>query len=256
MGTRPDAALSSNPAGGLHGAICARGKAIAFFFLGCPKCCSVPATPPSFPSACRVGANSLCPPHNVGLPPSIPPQPLTHSDAAVAQVGGHDEVTPLIHAHPLQPPVHAGDQPPDAHHAGHRGPSVVAGGEGTDPSAPGAEGQAATQGGLSSSLRLARSTRAEFVALQISSFSQKCAQISYPVARLMAGSVVPLLTLGSLPGLEFTVTKHPPALSQGTSLKFFPHLAGIGVPPPQPGINPALPAVQLHPRRWLSLIHI
>lgn len=68
----------------------------------------------------------------------------------------------------------------------------------------------------------------------------------------MAGSVVPLLTLGSLPGLEFTVTKHPPALSQGTSLKFFPHLAGIGVPPPQPGINPALPAVQLHPRRWGS----
>jgi len=58
------------------------------------------------------------------------PQPLTHSDAAVAEVGGHDEVTPLVHAHALQPPVHAGDQPPDAHHAGHCGPSVVAGAKG------------------------------------------------------------------------------------------------------------------------------
>lgn len=70
------------------------------------------------------------------LPPGLlPPRTkapalLTHTDAAVAQVGRHDEAAPLVDTHAHQASVHASDKASHAHHDGHQSAAVIAGGRG------------------------------------------------------------------------------------------------------------------------------
>lgn len=57
-----------------------------------------------------------------------PPDLLTHTNAAVAQVGRHNEASALIDTHAHETSVHASDEAAYTHNDGHQGVAVIAGG--------------------------------------------------------------------------------------------------------------------------------
>lgn len=62
------------------------------------------------------------------LPPCLCPSLLTHTDAAIAQVGRHNEASSLVDTHAHEASVHASDEATHTHHDGRQGAAVIAGG--------------------------------------------------------------------------------------------------------------------------------
>lgn len=58
--------------------------------------------------------------------------PLTNTNAAIAKMRGHNEMSSLVHTHALQASVHASDEPSHTCHTCHCGTPVIAGEGGND----------------------------------------------------------------------------------------------------------------------------